>query len=274
MKFRLAMIQMAVEAGQAEVNRIHALDRIEVAARHGADVVVLPEALPLGWTDGSARVQAATLEDDVYCSALREAARGHGIHVCSGLVERAGNQIFNSAVLVAPDGEIVLHHRKIHELEIAHDLYALGDRLAVAETALGRIGVMICADGFAPGQVITRTLGCMGAECILSPCSWAVPADHDQARQPYGRLWRENYGPVARDFRIWIAGVSNVGWIRGGPWKGRKCIGCSLLIDPSGEPAVQGPYGVEAETILYADAETQARPARGDGWTRLWAGIS
>ena len=93
----------------------------------------------------------------------------------------------------------------------------------------------------------------MGADLILSPCAWAVPADHDNRKEPYGQLWRDNYGPVARDFRLWIAGASNVGWITAGPWQGRKCIGCSLVVDPSGKPVLEGPYGPDAETILNVD---------------------
>ena len=80
-----------------------------------------------------------------------------------------------------------------------------------------------------------------------------------------------NYSPVARDFRLWIAGVSNVGWLDDGPWKGRKCIGCSLLIGPDGRKVLMGPYGADAETILYADIKLEPRPARGDGWERLWS---
>jgi predicted amidohydrolase len=168
-------------------------------------------------------------------------------------VERAEEKIFNAAVLLSPTGQLLAHHRKINELDFAQDLYERGDRLQVAHTPLGTIGLMICADGFANGQVISRTLGCMGADLILSPSAWAVPADHDNAKEPYGQLWVDNYGPVARDFHLWIAGVSNVGWITDGPWEGRPCIGCSLVVGPSGHPVLQGPYGADAETILYLD---------------------
>jgi predicted amidohydrolase len=109
---------------------------------------------------------------------------------------------------------------------------------------------MICADAFAKHQVISRTLGMMGAQVILSPCSWAVPADHDQQREPYGRLWLENYQPVAREFGLWIAGVSNVGPITDGPWSGRKCIGCSLVIGPEGEIAFKAPYSEAGEYVM------------------------
>lgn len=56
----------------------------------------------------------------------------------------------------------------------------------------------------------------MGAQIILSPCAWAVPPDHDNVIEPYGQLWLDNYSPVARDFKMWIAGTSNVGVITGG----------------------------------------------------------
>ncbi len=110
----------------------------------------------------------------------------------------------------------------------------------------------------------------MGADVILSPCAWAVPADYDNAQEPYGQLWRDNYGPVAQDFRIWIAGTCNVGPITAGPWAGRQCIGCSLLVGPDGKQVLMGPYGPEAEVILYADIRPVPRPAQGTGWNRLW----
>jgi predicted amidohydrolase len=214
---------------------------------------VLPEALTLGWTHPSARTEADDIPNGESCARLRAAARQHRVFVCAGIPERAGEKIFNAAVLIDSNGEIILHHRKIHELEIAHDLYSRGDRLAVAETCFGRIGLMICADGFAPSQSISRTLGMMGASVILSPCAWAVPADHDNEREPYGQLWLDNYGPVAREFDLSIVGVSNVGPITAGPWQGRKCIGNSLVIGPGGRELARGPYGERAEALLIQD---------------------
>ncbi|MBI4622799.1 MAG: carbon-nitrogen hydrolase family protein, partial [Verrucomicrobia bacterium] len=257
-------IQMREHGGAKESNLSRAENFVAAARAAGADVVMQPETLNLGWTHRSAPALADELPGGEACARLQAAAQRHSVFLCAGLVERAGERLFNSAVLIGPEGAVLLHHRKLNELDIAHDLYAQGDRLAVAHTPRGTFGLMICADAFARGQVVSRTLGLMGADIILSPCAWAVPADHDNGREPYGRLWLDNYGPPARDFRMWIAGCSNVGWIDDGPWQGRKCIGCSLVIGPDGKPALRGPYGVEAETMLMVDVTLDSRRTRGD----------
>ena len=269
--FKLALAQMLVEGGCKTSNLDRAVGCIATAATNGAQVVVLPETMNLGWTHPTSQTEADEIPGGFSCSQLCHAARQHKVYVCAGLIERAGERIFNSAVLIDPQGEVILHHRKLNELEIGHEFYAQGDRLGVARTPLGTFGLMICADAFARSQIVSRTLGLMGADIILSPCAWAVPADHDNEKEPYGKLWLDNYCPVARDFQMWIVGVSNVGWLTDGPWKGRKCIGCSLVIGPDGEPFLTGPYGVDSETILYADIKPKPRPTRGDGWEKNWA---
>lgn len=260
--FKLAMVQMLVEGGRRQVNLARALQRVGEAAEAGASVILLPEALTLGWTHPCARTEAEPIAAGESCRHLCAAARQRGVFICAGLVERAVDRVFNAAVLIDSSGEVILHHRKINELDIARDLYASGDRLGVADTPLGRLGVMICADALASKHVISGTLGLMGAQLILSPCAWAVPKDHDNVAEPYGQLWRESYGAVAREFNLWIAGSSNVGPIPSGPWAGRKCIGCSLLVGPDGSAVLQGPYGEKAETILYADVTLKPRGAR------------
>jgi len=81
----------------------------------------------------------------------------------------------------------------------------------------------------------------------------AVPADHDNLLEPYGQLWLDNYGPVAREFGMTIVGVSNVGPITAGPWQGRRCIGNSLVVGPEGVELARGPYGERAEELLVVE---------------------
>ena len=261
---------MAVQGGQKDENIANAEGRIAEAAANGAQVALLPEALDLGWTHPSARELAEPVPEGMPCKALAKAAAEHGIYVCAGLTERDGDNVYNSAVLIGPDGALLGKHRKLNELGIGHASYDQGDRLNVFHTELGTIGLMVCADGFAVGHVLSRALGYMGADIILSPSAWAVPADHDHGKTPYGDTWRKCYKPVAKDFSMWIAGASNVGIIDGGEWSGRKCIGCSMLVGPDGQEVLQGPYGEDAEDILYVDVELKGRPARGCGWAEYW----
>jgi predicted amidohydrolase len=264
--FRLGLCQMHVSPGNKQANLRRAELAVARAAAGGARVVVLPEAMDCGWTHPSARMLASPVPAGDTFQVLTEAAAAHRVHVCSGLIERDGDRLYNAAVLIDPDGRLLLHHRKLNELDIAHDLYAQGDRLGVARTPLATFGLMVCADGFAPGHVVSRTLGLMGADVILSPSAWAVPADHDNVATPYGRVWHDCYEPVAKESGLWIAGVSNVGPITAGPWAGRKCIGCSLVIGPGGRTVLRGPYGEDAEAVLFVDVTPHRRSTRGSSW--------
>lgn len=245
---RVALGQMLVDPGEPRRNLDRAEQRIAQAAAGGAQIVLLPEALDCGWTHPSANDFAGAIPGGTACERLRAAARQHSLMVCAGLVERSGGRLFNAAVLISAAGDILLHHRKLHELDFARALYDRGDRLGVAETPWGRIGLMTCADAFADGLVVSRMLGHMGAKLILSPCAWAVPPGHDE---PYGQIWRDSYAPPAREFGLIIAGCSNVGPVTSGEWRGWNCIGCSLVMGRDGAPLAQAAHG--AEELLFIE---------------------
>jgi predicted amidohydrolase len=249
--FKLALIQMKVEGGQIEQNLLRAGAKIAEAAYENAQVVMLPEAMDLGWTHPSALTKAQPVPDGETCQFLINEAKKNNLYICAGLIEQDTDKIYNSAVIINPDGVILLKHRKINELDIGRKYYSVGDDLNVCQTEFGTFGMLICAD--AKDHLLLQRLGEKNASVILSPCSWAVPADHDNNRIPYGQEWVDAYRPPAKEFSMWIAGCSNVGWMSDGPWQGYKGIGCSLIVDPKGEVAATGPYGVEAEAIIYME---------------------
>ncbi len=187
------MGQMLVRGGDPAGNLARAETMVRRAAVEGCSAVVLPEALDFGWTHPSARESESGAVER-----LSEAAARSSVYVIAGYVERQDNLLFNSAVLISPAGEVLLRHRKLNELAIARDLYTLGDSLNVADTEIGRIGLLICADLFPTSLVYAEALARMGAQWILSPCAWAVNADHDNAQEPYGDLWQRSYGEITR----------------------------------------------------------------------------
>lgn len=262
--FKVGMGQLLVEGGEPEANLERAVNLVSEGAREECRVVVLPEALDLGWTDPSARELAKPLPGE-YSDLLAGAARDHSTYVVAGLTERAGDRIYNSAVLLSPTGELLARHRKINVLGIAQDLYSIGNTLNVVETPLATMGVDICADNFPDSVVLAHALARMGCNLLLSPSAWAVDADHDNGKSPYGGTWEQSFTSLGKMFDLITIGVSNVGWMTGGPWKGRKCIGCSLAVGPGGRVLAKGPYGADAQTLIPVEVDPAPPIARGTG---------
>lgn len=244
---RLAMAQMRVEYGEPARNLARAAEMARQAAAAGAELVLLPECLDLGWANpASARL---TERDNAEAlAALLAAAVQAGIHLVAGLTRKEGGRLYNRAFLVSPQGRVLGSHSKISLVAGVEDaLYTPGQRLEVFWTPLGRIAIPICADNLMPTVGLGEALGLMGAQLLLSPCSWAVPPE--KLGQPYGQEWKEPYARLARRHGLTVIGVSNVGPVVGGAWDGWSAIGNSLAVGPDGQVKAELPNGVDAEAL-------------------------
>ncbi len=246
---KIALAQIKVASGDPTANLAQAAYAIQSAAEQNANIIVLPECLDCGWTSPSARNLAHPVPGPI-TDQIASLAKTHNLYIAVGLAERAKNVLYNAAVLIDPNGRIVLHHRKINELDIAQDLYKIGNRLAIAQTDFGPIALAVCADLFPKTHCIGDVLARMGARLILSPAAWAVDAEHTGS-DGYGDLWLESYANLAQKYDITTIGVSGVGQMTDGPWAGRKLIGSSLAIGSNAEILAKGPYGIDAEQLLF-----------------------
>ena len=95
---------------------------------------------------------------------LRELAKQLDLYLCVGFSELADDQLYNTALLIGPDGKTAGKYRKTHGVE---PFYRVGDSLPVFETRYGKVGIMICYDRQLPE--IARTMAAQGAELILVP---------------------------------------------------------------------------------------------------------
>jgi predicted amidohydrolase len=146
---------------------------IEKAAAQKADLVVLPETLTctgngLSYLDAAETIPGPST-DYFGTFALR-----HHLYIVAGLVERDRHLIYNVAVLIGPDGKVVGKYRKVTlprgEIEMG---VAPGSEYPVFETPLGKIGLMVCYDGFYPE--VARELAMKGAELIAFPVAGCNP---------------------------------------------------------------------------------------------------
>jgi len=154
---------------------------IAASRRAGADIVVFPELFSNGLasfdaTDPIAREQwcknAHTVEGE-YVGVFRRAARQEGVHVVTTFLEAAEPLPFNTALLIAPDGRTILHHRKVHvcDFDSPECATARGHGFDVGriQTTAGPVAVslMICMDREYPEAA--RALSRGGAEIVLVP---------------------------------------------------------------------------------------------------------
>ena len=140
---------------------------IEEAARQKADLVVLPETLTvcgtgLSYADAAEPIPGPSTD---YFAAL---AKQDDLYLVAGLVERDRHLIYNVAVLIGPDGKVQGKYRKatLPRSEIEGGITP-GEEYPVFDTRFGKLGMMVCYDGFFPE--VARQLSNRGAEVIAFP---------------------------------------------------------------------------------------------------------
>ncbi len=135
---------------------------IAEAARQKADLVVLGETLTSIGNDVAEPVPGPSTE---YFGTL---AKQHNLYLVVGLNERMGHLIYNTAALIGPDGKVA---GKYHKVTLprgeADGGIQPGAEYPVFETRFGKVGMMICFDGFFPE--VPRQLALNGAEVIAWP---------------------------------------------------------------------------------------------------------
>jgi predicted amidohydrolase len=173
-KARLATIHYRPRGGKTAMDSCKQFaPLIAKAAEQKADLVVLPETLTCTG-NGLSYVGAAEPVPGPSTEYFGDLARKHGLHIVAGLVERDGHLIYNVGVLIGPDGRLIGKYRKVTlprgEIEAG---VAPGHEYPVFDTSLGKIGIMICYDGFYPE--VARQLSFNGAEVIAFPVAGCNP---------------------------------------------------------------------------------------------------
>ena len=116
-KIKIGMGQLLVEGGEPERNLERAEQMVEKAANLSCNLLLLPECLDLAWTHPSCRTEAQPIPG-AFSDKIVALAKEYDIHVCAGLTEKDGDEVFNSAILVDSNGTILDKYRKINVLEI------------------------------------------------------------------------------------------------------------------------------------------------------------
>lgn len=248
-----AAVQFNMQVGidNKKENIAATLLHIDTAAAQGARLIVLPELANTGYsfdTRAEAYDHAESVPNGPTCQAWAEAADLHGAYIVGGVTEVDGVALYDTAVLIGPEGYIG-RYRKTHLWNREKLIFSPGGDYPVFDTRIGRIGLLICWDIWFPE--VPRILAAQGADiiCAANNWVWTPPPLFDDA----GNCMAAYLTMAASHANcIPIVAADRVGEERGG-----KFLGCSLITGVNGWP-IGAIAGAEEETILYADLDVVA----------------
>jgi nitrilase len=262
-----------VQAAPAVFDREATLDKVRKltseAAAQGARLVVFPEAFVSGYPKGldfGARVGSRTPEGRVMfrryfesavdvpgpaVSALATVARDHSAYLVIGVIERDGGTLYCTVLFFGPDGGLMGKHRKLMPTAMERLVWGMGDgsTLPVFDTALGRLGAVICWENYMP--LLRMAMYAKGIQLYCAP----TVDDRD--------TWSRSMQHIAFEGRCFV--LSAVQYLRRGDCpKDYPAVqgddpatvlirGGSLIVNPQGVVLAGPKYG--AEGVLTADLD-------------------
>jgi len=198
---RLATIHYRPQGKSMQANNAEFAPLIAEAARQKADLVVLGETVTY-FGLGKSYADCAEAIPGPSTEYFGELAKKHNLYIVVGLLERDRHLVYNVAVLLGPDGNLAGKYRKVclprGEIERG---CAPGRYYPVFSTRFGKLGMMVCYDGFFPE--VARELADRGAEVVAWPV-WGCNPDLAAARacENHVYLVSSTYEDASRNWMI------------------------------------------------------------------------
>lgn len=258
---------VCLQAGRGKEENLRAIaEYVDAAAAASVQLVVFPECAVQGYPLGLGvpdldeyqrqRDEAETVPGPA-TEFLATLSKKASLQIVVGLVEEPtdpseSGQLFNTAVLVRPDG-VAAKYRKIHTGGVEKALWTRGRDFTVVDTVAGPTGMLICYDMVFPEAA--RSLALAGAQLLVCPTASPVDASHERTLETAYDLFSRSRALENQVFLV----LAN---LVGGPSPG--FYGHSRIVDPRGQVIAEsdGP-GMAVAEIAVAE---EVREARARGW--------
>ncbi|NJL94106.1 MAG: carbon-nitrogen hydrolase family protein [Anaerolineae bacterium] len=170
----IATVQFAPKLGEPEENLVKMSEFVsKIASQQKVDLIVFPELATSGFELGVRFTEVAQRIPGPTVNLIAQRAAEYGVYIAFGMVskEKVESIIYNSAVMVGPDGELVGSYNKIHLRGEERMAFREGFKLPVFETeGIGTVALLLGWDLAFPE--VARTLALEGAELICSMTNW------------------------------------------------------------------------------------------------------
>jgi predicted amidohydrolase len=215
----------------------------ERAAAEKAQLVLFPELVVHGHCTPNTWHLAEPVPDGPSVRRLAQIARQHRLIVCAGLSEKERDIVYNTQVVVGPEGYIG-KQRKLHLSRDEGFHYKGGRDINVFDVGPCRIGIVICYDNQFPE--VARVLALRGADVICMPHAarftvWDDTPQSEAAARRYAHSFLKKYALRAREnacFAILADQAGRAGYVESWPRDSENQphhAGAALIWGPDGE---------------------------------------
>jgi len=234
-KFKIALAQISCQQGDKKQNLKKIKEAVERSKNMGAELVILPEMSVTGYVIRDQVYELAERIPGPSTRALEDLAHEASVYIVFGMPEvseKAQSALYNTAVIVGPEG-LVGKYRKMylptHSVFEEKRYFRAGYQAAAFDTALGKLGLIICYDIYFPE--VTRLLRLQGAKLFV--CISASPG----VRRTFFEALTVARAIENTAFLAYVnlAGIED----------GLQFWGGSRLVSPSGKVLSQAKYDVD-----------------------------
>ena len=253
---RVAAVQCYSRMGEIDYNRQLLSNLVGKASEAGAKIIVLPECAVTGYMDPANDIKwtshPSSDTNELDANKFAETVPGSSteyfgklskklqIYLCISLIEKSNGKLYNSQVLLDPEGNVCGHHRKT-------DLWIPGDGLwategdlptKAVETKYGKLGLMICYEYHSLPKILAK----QNVNIVLYSVGWYAPNTERWYKEifPRNTVVPNNFSIIVAN---WSAEPNSTGW----PGHGYSCI-----IDSSGKVLVMAKE-THGEEIVVSD---------------------
>lgn len=240
---KIAALQMQSVLADVSANLARIEQAAKEAASQGASLLIAPELAVTGYGAGEAMASLASPAGGEIEQRLAEIARVYSIAVVAGFAERAGDNVYNSAIFVDEKGDSYIYRKSHLYGEYERGLFCAEKPSAVLVEHGGiTFGMLICYDVEFPENV--RRLALAGAELVVVPTALPKGASGSFIAQTLIRT-------RAFENQVYVAYVNHSGSDGAFDYAGLSCIAA-----PDGQFLAQA--SADNDALLYAEIEPGA----------------